>query len=124
MARKTINVTIDTDGRDKGKTFKITEWSAAKAENWAIRAFLAMVKGGVQLPDGYADGGMAALAQAGFSMLCKASNSEVIPLINELMDCVEIVETKITRSMVEDDIEEVATRIRLRTEVFKLHVGF
>ena len=35
MARKTQTYTIDSGGRDKGKTFLITEMPATKAEDWA-----------------------------------------------------------------------------------------
>ena len=42
MARKVEYITIDQEGRDQGKTFKITEMPALKAEKWATRAFLAL----------------------------------------------------------------------------------
>ncbi len=45
MARKTKDLVI-ADGRDKGKTFVITEMSVIDADNWANRALLAMLRGG------------------------------------------------------------------------------
>jgi hypothetical protein len=49
------------------------------------------------------------------------------PLMQEMMACVQIQpgpDPKIIRRMIPDDIEEVATRLRLRDEVINLHLGF
>ena len=63
--RKTKTVTIESENRDHGKCFLLTEMSAAAAEKWAARAFLALAKSGVNLPDGVADMGLAGVAAAG-----------------------------------------------------------
>lgn len=51
MARKTIVFTVEADNRDKGKTFKITEMPARKAEEWAIQVACAVMGAGVSVPD-------------------------------------------------------------------------
>ena len=43
MARKTATYIVESEGRDKGKQFLLTEMAVAKAEDWAIRAMLALV---------------------------------------------------------------------------------
>ena len=50
--RKTKTYTVDSDDRDKGKVFLITEMPATKAEDWAIRVMLALGSANVDIPDG------------------------------------------------------------------------
>lgn len=127
MARKEIYYT-ETKGRDAGKTFFIREMAASQAEWWAIRAGLAMARNGVELPDNFADMGMAGMAATGLKMVAKIPPEEAKPLLAELMECVQYVpdpaNQNIKRKLIEDDIEEVGTRLKLRAEVFKLHVDF
>ena len=128
MARKEIDYTVDGESRDTGKLFRITEMPATEAEWWAIRAGLAMAKNGVEVPDNMADMGMHEMARIGFGMLAKVDPVDAKPLLDELMKCVKIIpdpsNRNIVRSLVDSDIEEVSTRLKLRAEVFKLHVGF
>jgi len=125
MARKEIYYTVDSKDRDAGKTFFIREMSASQAEWWAIRAGMAMARNGVELPDNFADMGMAAMATTGLSMVAKIPLDEAKPLLAELMECVQAVPSQgVKRALIEDDIEEVGTRLKLRAEVFKLHVAF
>src|SRR6266702_1240453 len=128
MARKTKHVTIHLEGRDKGKQFFITELPASKAEKWAAKAFLALAHAGVEIPDEIRGAGMAALAVVGLNALGRVSFEEAEPLLDEMMSCVQAVpdpkRPTIIRELVEDDIEEVATRIFLRGETFEVHTGF
>jgi hypothetical protein len=128
MARKEIYYTEEGKGRDKGKVFFIREMAASKAEWWAIRAGLAMAKNGVNLPDNFSDLGMAGMAKVGLEMVAKIEPEEARPLLDELMGCVEYVpnpdDRSVKRPIMEDAIEEVATRLKLRSEVLKLHVDF
>src|SRR5690242_21778037 len=48
--RKTLRYTVAEEGRDKGKTYLLTEMSASQAEMWAARAFLAMANNGIEIP--------------------------------------------------------------------------
>ena len=134
MARKTQVVTIDAEGRDLGKVFLLTEMSAAQAEWWATRAFLALAKSGVDLPSGASDAGMAGLAVAGFRALPAMDPAQAKPLLDEMLTCIRIIPDP-TKTMpdsglpyarvpLDGEIEEVATLVKLRLEVFKLHVDF
>jgi hypothetical protein len=127
MARKELFYT-ETAGRDAGKVFYIREMSAAQAEWWAIRAGMAMARSGVDLPDNFADMGIAAMAGTGLKMVSQIPPAEAKPLLDELMECVQCVpdaaNQNIKRRLIDDDIEEITTRLKLRAEVFKLHVDF
>lgn len=129
MARKELYYTVSgTKGRDEGKMYHIQEMPASQAEWWAIRAGLAMARNGVELPENFADMGMAAMATTGLGLIAKIPAVEAKPLLEELMACVQSVpnpaDKKIARPLIESDTEEVITRLKLRAEVFKLHVDF
>lgn len=93
-----------------------------------IRAGLAMAKNGVNLPDNFSDMGMAGMAKVGLEMVAQISPDEARPLLDELMKCIQFVpdptNQSIKRGLIDDDTEEVVTRLKLRSEVFKLHVDF
>lgn len=162
MARKTKIVTVNAEGRDKGKTFFLTEMSARAAEAWADRAFLALAHSSIDLPAGIEHSGMAGISQImtlladtqlpnADSLMEELVSSvriasiattarlvghirfpELAPLMEELMQCVQFVwdtGKNLTRPLVDngtegDDLEEVATRQFLRSEVLDLHVNF
>jgi len=128
MARKELFYTEEGKGRDNGKVFFIKEMSATAAEWWAIRAGLAMAKNGVSLPENFAETGMAGMAKFGLEMVAKIPPEDARPLLEELMSCVQAVpdseNRSIVRKLIESDTEEVITRLKLRSEVFKLHVDF
>jgi hypothetical protein len=121
--RKTREVQITSEGRDKGKTFVVTEMSAQRAESWAMRAMGAMARSGVQIPDDVVAGGIVSFAAAGLKAFMAAPWDDVKPMLDELMECVQIKEA-ITRSLTPDDVEEIGTFVKLRDEVIELHVGF
>jgi hypothetical protein len=124
-SRKEIDITIDTEGRDKGKVFHITEMAAIPAEKWAYRAVLAIVGNGkIAMPQSAAGASMATLAAMGVGMLSGANWDAVEPLLDEMMKCVQIKEPLLTRSLNDFDLEEIDTVIFLRKEVLKLHMGF
>ena len=129
MARKTSLWTA-TVKRDAGKLFFITEMSAAHAEDWAVKAFLALMQAKVDLPPGVTDLGMAGLAEIGFEKLSQIPFHILKPLMNELMDCAHFIPDKnvphVHRSINEEtgDIEEVATLLQLKYEVLKVHIDF
>lgn len=128
MARKTANYRVPTEGRDIGKLFVITEMSAAQAESWATRALLALIGANTDVPDNVAELGTAGLAELGLRSLAKLKWEVAEPLLAEMMSCVEIVpdpaKTHVRRPLIEDDIEEVSTRLALRMEWWNLHMGF
>ncbi|MEH4266031.1 hypothetical protein [Klebsiella aerogenes] len=152
MARKTIVFTVETDNRDKGKTFKITEMPARKAEEWAIQVACAVMGAGVSVPDDVMSAigaavapapavedqaalelyesvmasGMAGLAKWGLTSLAKVPFAQSKPLLDELLTCVKFVGGNGIETPLVDEgqIEEISTWTRLKIEAFKLHVAF
>lgn len=128
MARKVITYTA-TDGRDSGKVFQITEMPSSKAEKWAIRALMALGRGGFDLPEDVNELGWKALAAIGFGALLRGGSFyDLDPLLDEMMECIKIIPSpsnpEVVRNLVEDDAEEITTRFKLRKEVFNLHADF
>lgn len=126
MARKTVTYTVEDEGRDKGKSFLLTEMSAAKAEAWAIRALLALGSANVDIPADSMNDGMASLAAIGLKKLFALPFGAAAPLLDELMECVQVVpdsrRPQVKRGLVDSDIEEVRTRLQIKWEVLKLHL--
>lgn len=128
MARKTLRYTVQDAGRDQGKTFVITEMSASQAEKWAARAFMAIAQSGIEVPDDLAAMGFAGLIRMGITCIAKVPFAQAEPLMDEMMTCVQIMPSAsnpgVVRALVEDDIEEIATRLKLRAQILSLHSGF
>ena len=128
MARNTANYTVTDEGRDQNKVFVLTEMPASKAESWAMRALLALMAGGVEVPPGFDRMGMAAMAEMGIKALVGLKWEVAEPLLAEMWSCVQIMpdptKPHVIRNLIEEDIEEITTRIKLRAEVWKLHTGF
>jgi hypothetical protein len=131
--RNKVTVTIDDPqlpngkpNRDAGKVFEITEMSSDKAERWAMRALLALTNTGVHIPQGIEGAGMAGIAHIGFQMFGLLDFDVVEPLLAEMMTCINIQVGAVSRPVNDDfgDIEEVATRLKLRRAWFELHTGF
>ena len=124
--RRTLEVTIsgDANNRDAGKRFKITEMSAADAEDWGMRALGAMARGDTKIDSAVLSMGMAGFSLLGLRSFISAPIEEARPLMAEMMECVERIEEKVTRRLVDTDTEEVSTRLFLRDEVLKLHANF
>jgi hypothetical protein len=131
--RKSVDVTIPFDGRDKGKVFCLKEMSSAQAERWGVRAINSLIKAGVQVPEGMEMSGMAGIVRLGIRSLSIIPFEELEPLMNEMFACITVKpdarHPELTRSLVDgmgdgDDIEEVQTRIFLRQRLLELHLGF
>ena len=126
MALKTKQITIE-HGRDKGRVFLITEMPAAHADNWAMRALIALANGGVDLGGLSPQQGMMGMAGVALDALGRLKADDAIPLLNELLDCVQIIpEGGKPRQLNMDfnDVEDFTTLWRLRKEVFALHTDF
>ncbi len=131
--RKSITYTVKSEGednRDNGKVFVITEMSCADAERWTLRLAFALGRSGamLNLVEQIQNGGMASLVSVGIDALTHMPVEEAIPLLDELMTCVEFVpdpgSPNIKRSIIDSDIEEIATRMKLKMQVLDLHYGF
>lgn len=128
MARKTIDFTVTTEGRDLGKVFRIVEMPASQSERWGLRTMNAMSKALGGFPPGLLASGMQGLTAVGISAFARAHWDEIEPLMNEMFTCIQIVPNPanpgVVRPLIEDDVEEVSTRVLLRQEVLDLHLGF
>ncbi len=127
MARKESKYRVEDEGRDQGKVFLLREMPASQAERWALRAFLAVSRSGIELPEEATKAGFAGIASYGLTLIGKLPFDEAETLMEEMFTCVSRVPDPgkdFSRSLVEDDIEEVATRVKLRIAVFKLHADF
>ena len=126
--RKTATITIEAAGRDFGKVFLLREMPASQAEKWAARAFLGMARSGVEIPDNIASAGLAGIAALGLRAIGGMAFADAEPLLDEMFACIQYIpdptRPAVVRALIEDDIEEIATRVRLRKEVFGLHVDF
>jgi hypothetical protein len=126
--RKTLTYTVTAEGRDKGKVFLITEMPASQAEEWATRALFTAMNYGVEIPDELLSAGLAGLAALGMKSLAKVPYDMVKPLFDEMMGCVQIVPDRANpqyaRPLLEDDVEEVSTRLMLRKATLTLHLDF
>ncbi|WP_447921063.1 hypothetical protein [Achromobacter aegrifaciens] len=125
MARKQMAVIIGAEGRDQGKVFILTELSAYDAEDWAGRALFALMNAGVEIPDNIAEAGLAGVAAMGIKAIAKLPFDSAKPLLDKMMDCVRIQPSPaVTRELISNDIEEVATLLTLRKKVLGLHLDF
>ena len=128
--RKVREYTVTEENRDFGKTFILTEWPADQAERWATRFLLALAKGGATLPAGALLAPSAGLAAVGLSMAANLNPDEALPLLDELMQCVTFQPTNTALKPMKilpgegSQIEEVATRVKLKLAVLELHTGF
>ena len=141
--RNTKEIRVTAEGRDKGKVYVIREMSSYDGERWGIRMMEALMKGGVDIPNGFADasGGLLALYALGMRAICAAPSDLTLPLFDEMFEkCLTVVPDPknplITRGappvhggesvgpLIDDDIEEIKTRAMLRGEIFELHTGF
>ena len=126
MALKTKQITIEY-GRDKGRVFLITEMSAAHADNWAMRALIALANGGVDLGGLSPQQGMMGMAGVALDALGRLKADDAIPLLNELLDCVQIIPEGGRPTPVEYGLQRRGRLYhlwRLRKEVFALHTDF
>lgn len=121
MARKELTFTGAT-GRDAGKTFLIKEMSARDGYSWATKLLLGLMNSGVDLDEDILSRGLAGLATVAMSAIGKLPPSVATPLMDELLDCVQIQFDKATRKWIDDDFEEIATIFQLQKAVFTLHI--
>jgi hypothetical protein len=128
MSRKTENYKVPDEGRDFGKVFVLTEMPASRSEAWAMRALFALLANNADIPPNIVSMGMAGMAQVGIKALSGLRWEVAEPLLAEMWSCVQFMpdpsKPHIVRPLIEEDIEELITRVKLRGEVWKLHADF
>lgn len=143
MARKKemIEVPDASYGRDyapKRKTFLITEWPAERFLKWLIKAGLAYNRDAGEMPltNAFGAGVEGIIFLFAQTMLRgKMREEEVSPVLDELLDCVQIVRDPSANDiatgmpvafklMPNEDIEEIKTAAWLRSEVLRVHTNF
>lgn len=71
---------------------------------------------------------MAALAEIGLKKLFALNPATVKPLLDELMECIQVQPDKkrpeVRRALIEGDVEEVKTLLLLKWRVLSLHLDF
>ncbi|WP_410702335.1 hypothetical protein [Citrobacter braakii] len=130
MARKEIPFIVETEGRDKGKEFLITEMSAWDADTLAQDIFRAMGDSNYSsIPADVIAMGCAGLATVGLSVISASSPEVARQLRDRLMSTVDIIITsegqrqqrKVNGSL---DFEEVSTIRSLLDKVFEINFNF
>lgn len=135
--RKTKEIKIETENRDKGKRFRITEMSACAQERWATKAVCALLNSGLSLPEGITPedlqgtSGLAKLLGMGIKAFSNIKYELAEPLYAELLKCSEYlgvqgdaVSRPLNEETADEVIEEVSTLFTLRKEVLSLHFDF
>lgn len=96
-----------------------------------MRMMLAANSGAGELPLNLVGVGMEGIAIIGINAFLRGNIAAdtLVPLLDELLQCVKIIRDQkhpsvVTDLVSEDDIEEVATRMWLRGEVLTLHLNF
>lgn len=124
--RKSVTITIEAEGRDKGRTFLLEEMPASKFEKFLYRLAFVCAHAGVDVDlNLLSAGGKNGFLRMMLEAMPRMAWGEFEPLLDEIFSCVRIVpQTGLARALVENDIEEFATRMDLRGEVIELHMGF
>lgn len=125
MARREIIWTVETEGRDKGKEFFITEMSAWDAETMAQDIYREM--GDAEfgaIPADVIAMGCAGLSTIGLSVLAAASADISANITERLLSTVKISVDTGYRDVKPFDFEEVSTIRDLKDKVFALNFDF
>lgn len=125
MALNSKTITIEK-GRDAGKMFVVTEMPVTKADNWAMRAMFALANAGIDIGDVSPSMGMMGIGQVAIKALANIRAEVGIPLLNELLDCAQIVPSGGNARQIEmdSDIQDITTLLLLRKEALVIHIGF
>ena len=129
MSRRVKTITIEEEGRDKGKVFVLTEMPATVAEVWATQAIELLLKAGADVSaEAQAAGGMQALAGTPITGVAQLRALQD-PSLAAWWDCVryEHASNLPPQPILQGaacQIEELKTISQLRMEVLRLHTDF
>lgn len=114
------------ENRDAGKVFVVTEVSAVQAEEWGLRALMALGTSGVVIPEEVAAAGLIGAVMIGYQAFMGASPSEVLPLWREMLPaCVtQRASAEVVHPWNPTLVEEPSTLLKLRQMILELHTGF
>lgn len=128
--KKTIR--IETDGRDKGKEFILTELSSYEAEQWVWKLMPVLAQSGITVDEDTLKGGFAAIAAMGAANILRMPYGFVKSLLDEMAPCIQyqhydehgraLPPAPIVLNQ-DCQIEEVATWFTLRKAVLDLHIA-
>lgn len=131
---RTSTFVVETEGRDKGGAFVLTEKPAIPATEWFIRAMQLLARSGADVPPAIMSQGAAGFVTLGVGTILtglgKAPWFEVKPLLDELLTCVTSYQppgavAPLGRwDIIKGQIEEPSTVLQLYEEVVSLHLGF
>lgn len=126
MTLRTQDVKIDDSAsRDFGKTYRVVEWDAYRAEWWAFRAFQAVAAAEVDIGALMQQAQVAEMARQGIGALAKVPAATAKPLLDEMMEGLLVVlPDGNTRPMRREDVSEVGTLLKLRMAIAEMHLGF
>ena len=134
MARRVATVVIESDGRDKGGVFTLTEMAAIPATEWFLRAMQLLARSGADVPPQIMQMGVAGFVTMSIGTILaglgKAPWHEVKPLLDELLGCVTsyqppgAVVALTNWNVIKTQIEEPSTILQLHEEVVSLSLGF
>lgn len=112
--------------RDAGKTFVVTEVDAVQAEEWGLRAMMALGTSGIVVPQDMMALGVLAIPLVGYQAFMGAREEAVLPLWREMLSaCVTVRHSElVTEPFARHHVEEVSTLLALRQAIMELHTGF
>jgi hypothetical protein len=127
---KTIK--IETEGRDKGKEFRIKELSSYEAEQWVWRLIPVLAQAGIEVDDETLNGGFASIAALGAAAILRMPYAFVKSLLDEMLPCIQyqhydkhgkaqpLQPIHLNENC---QIQEVSTWFQLRKAVLDLHIN-
>ncbi|QDH14123.1 hypothetical protein E3E12_07925 [Formicincola oecophyllae] len=118
-----------SEGSDAGKLFVIRPFRAFAGDRWARKVIRALADAGTKLPESALNLGMAGLAGLGMGLFGKMEEQAVEEAFEGLLSCCLIKRDPSNPALppaplLEADITDPATLSVLRTEAFKVNVGF
>lgn len=123
MARLVSTYTESAAGRDHGKKFVVTEMDPRSGHRWASRLLFAILNSGGDVSPEILSAGLAGVARMGIAAALKIPHDVAEPLMDELLECVEVLaDNGIQRQVMPGDIEEILTIFRLQISAWNLHI--
>lgn len=129
-----ITSPAEGENRDAGKTFIVREVDAETAEEWGLRAMMALGTGGIQVPPELVSAGLLGVVLVGYQAFMGAREEAVLPLWREMLPaCVFLRQAdgkgnaageEVRQPYYRGMVEEPATLLRLRQTIMELHTGF